>query len=38
MPNNKVDSAQVFLSRAMSSRSHAKELTDAFLGGGVVRA
>lgn len=36
MPNNKVDSAQVFLARGIVAMHDAKELTDAFLGGGVV--
>lgn len=35
LPNNKVDSAQVFLMRGVAAMHNAKQLTDAFLGGGV---
>jgi hypothetical protein len=35
LPNNKVDSAQVFLMRGIVAFHSAKELTDGFLGGGA---
>lgn len=36
LPNNKVDSAQIFLMRGVIAIHDAKEMTDAFLGGGAA--
>lgn len=36
LPGHKVDSAQVFLFRGIVAMKNAKELTDAFMGGGVA--
>jgi protocatechuate 3,4-dioxygenase beta subunit len=36
LPNNKLDSAQVFLMRGVVAMKDAQQLTDAFLQGGVV--
>jgi hypothetical protein len=35
LPNQKIDAAQVFLMRGVVAMHNAKQLTDAFLGGGV---